>query len=157
MGIKAQQFFAELVELDTVCLDTSLLIYHLNKDEPYSLLTEHVFDACANASLRGFISVISVSEFAVKPFEANRLQEITHFEQLVSSLGIGIIETTYQIAKDAARLSGTYGGVKLADALIVSSALNYHCDGLITNDKDLKKLEAEGITVVILSDFVEYH
>jgi len=47
--------------------------------------------------------------------------------------------------------------LRTPDALIVATALETGCDAFVTNDKDLKKLEAERITVIVLKDFVQYH
>ena len=154
MGIKREAFLTQLADFESVCLDTALFIYHLDNIEPYYLLTTEIFDAFVDGNLQGVLSTVSVAEFVVKPFQENRIEEITNFEQLIFALSIDVVDSTFQIAKQAGKLRAEYG-IKIPDALIFCTALENGCDAFITNDKNFRKLEAEGIAVVVLLDFVE--
>ena len=157
MGQKILELRSILSQAHSVLLDTSALIYQLEEVDPYYLLTEEVFDSIVDEEVKGCISVLSITEFVVKPLAEGKIAAVKRFEQFVFSLPIQVIEVTHGIASRAGMLRSQYPSVPTVDALIVSTALEGGCDTLITNDKDLKKLDAEGITVIVLSDFVELH
>jgi len=43
-------------------LDTSILIYYLEGIEPYNLLAKEIFQDIVDENIRGFLSVISITE-----------------------------------------------------------------------------------------------
>ena len=49
-------------------LDTSVLIYFLEGVEPYNLLAEEIFQNIIDENIRGFLSVISITEIALRDF-----------------------------------------------------------------------------------------
>ena len=62
MGSRILDFSTASSQVPSVLLDTSVLIYYLERIEPYNLL------AVVNENTRGFLSVISITEFVAKPF-----------------------------------------------------------------------------------------
>jgi len=155
VGQKLLALRSTLSGIGTVLLDTSVLIYHFEAVEPYYALTREIFRAIGSGQVEGVISVVSVTEFVVKPFGDGKLSAVEHFKRFITSLAIQVLSPNYEMAERAGKLRAHYQSLRTADALVVSTALESECDAVVTNDTDLKKLEAEGITVVILSDFVE--
>jgi len=139
----------------SVLLDTSVLIYYLEEIEPYYLLAEEIFNEINDDSIKGFLSVISVTEFVTKPFEDGKVAEVERFKQFLSSLSIQVLEVTYEIAERAGKLRSQYPSIRTPDALIVATALENGCDVFVTNDKNLKKLEIRGLVIIVLEDFME--
>jgi len=155
MGIKQKEFLDALTGLRYVCLDTALFIYHIGRINPFHALTAPLLKDIADKNLSGCISVISAYEFIIKPLTENKPQEVADFEELIFVLlELDVYETTYPIIKRAGGLSARHN-IRLPDALIAATALHHNCDALITNDKDLKKLEIEGIKVIALLDYVD--
>ena len=138
----------------SVLLDTSVLIYYLEEIEPYYLLSEEIFNEINDNRIKGFLSAISVTEFVAKPLADGKVSEVERFRQFLSSLSIQVLAVTYEIAERAGRLRSQYSSIRTPDALIVATALESGCNIFVTNDKNLKKLEACGLTVIILADFV---
>jgi len=154
MGLKQTRFATELRRLHKVGLDTSILIYHLEDIEPYADLTEVTFSAIAEGSLRAVLSMISVTELLVQPFAKGEQDRITIFEQFVLSLpNTDLISPTYTITREAARLRAEYA-IRTPDALLISTALSEKAEAFLTNDSSLRSLKAEGISILILDDFV---
>jgi predicted nucleic acid-binding protein len=147
-------FRRTLFQFRRVFLDSAILIYHLEDIEPYSILTADVFTALASRSLEGILSTVSITELLTKPFKEGKDEQIAIFETFILSLPqTRLVAPTYPIAKQAAKLRGQYG-LRTPDALLFSTAQEEGCDAFLTNDARLKKLEAEGIAVVVLSEFV---
>lgn len=150
----AADFRRILLQYRRVFSDSAPMIYHLEDIKPYSLLTTEVFTALAKGELEGVLSTVSVTELLAKPFKEGRDDQIAVFEAFVFSLPqTRLAVPTYPTAKQAARLRGQYG-LRTPDALLFSTAQAERCDAFLTNDIRLKKLEAEGVAVVVLSEFV---
>lgn len=122
----------------SVLLDTSVLIYFLEGVEPYNLLAEEIFQNIIDENIRGFLSVISITEFIAKPLIDERETDIEGFKQFLSTLPIQVLELNYEIAERAGKLRSQYPSVPTPDALIVATALENDCDVFVTNDKRLK-------------------
>ena len=152
MGIAAD-FRRILLQYRRIFLDSAPLIYHLEDIEPYSTLTAEAFTAFASGDLEGVLSTVSMTELLTKPFKEGKDSQIAVFEAFIFSLPqIRLVAPTYSIARRAARLRGQYG-LRTPDALLISTAQEEECDAFLTNDARLKKLEAEGLAVIVLSEF----
>ena len=155
MGSRILDFPAASSHITSVLLDTSVLIYYFEGIEPYNLLRKEIFQDIADENIRGFLSVISITEFVAKPLVTGKVIDIEGFKRFLASLPIQVLEVNYEIAERAGQLRSQYPSVPTPDALIVATALENDCDVFVTNDKRLKKLEVYGLTVIVLKDFVE--
>ena len=154
MGSRILDFPVANSHIASVMLDSSVLIYYLEGVKPYNLLAEEIFQNIIDENIRGFLSVISITEFVAKPLVDKKETDLESFKQFLVSLPIQVLEVNYETAELAGKLRSQYPSVPTPDALIVATALENNCDILITNDKRLKKLEVYGITVLVLKDFV---
>lgn len=157
MGSRILDFSTARSHIASVLLDTSVFIYFLEGVEPYNFLAEEIFQDIVDENIRGFLSVISITEFIAKPLIDENETDVEDFKQFLSALPIQVLELNYEIAERAGKLRSQYPSVPTPDALIVATALENDCDVFVTNDKRLKKLEVYGITVIVLRDFVEWH
>ena len=155
MGSRILDFPIANSHIASVLLDSSVLIYYLEGVKPYNLLAEKIFQNIVDENIRGFLSVISITEFVAKPLVDKKETDVESFKQFLVSLPIQVLEVNYETAELTGKLRSQYPSVPTPDALIVATALENNCDILITNDKRLKKLEVYGITVLVLKDFVE--
>ncbi len=148
------EFQNALRKLKKVGLDSSILIYHLEDLEPYANLTENIFARVAEGSLSAVLSTVSVTELLVQPFTAGQKDRIAAFERFLFSLpNTELKSPDYPIAKEAARLRSKYR-IRTPDALLIATSMNEKADAFITNDASLRALRAEGVTVLVLADFV---
>lgn len=155
MGSKILDFPAANSHITSVLLDTSVLIYYLEGIEPYNLLVKEIFQDIVDENIRGFLSVISITEFVAKPLGTEKVIDVEGFKQFLASLPIQVLEVNYGIAERAGRIRSQYPSIPTPDALIIATALENDCDVFVTNDKRLKKLEVYGLTVIVLKDLVE--
>ena len=153
MALKIARFLTELRNFGRVVLDTSVLIYHLNDTEPYSELTEAAFGAIAGGSPTAVLSTISITEVLVKPYADRRDDQIEAVDRFVQSLpNTRLVPPGYDIAREAARLRAGYG-LRVPDALLLATALQEDAQAFLTNDTRLRRLKAEGLTVMVLADY----
>ena len=136
-------------------LDTAVFIYYLEEVEPYYPLVEKIFNDILENNISSFLSAISITEFVTKPLTDGKVTDVERFKQFLSSLSIQVLDVTYEIAEQAGKLRSQYPSTRTPDALIIATALENSCDVFVTNDKNLKKFEVPGLTVIVLEDFVE--
>ncbi len=154
MGLKQARFATELGKLNKVGLDTSILIYHLEDIEPFADLTEIAFSTIAEGLPRAVLSMISVTELLVQPFARREENRITIFERFILSLpNTDLVAPTFTITKEAARLRAKYA-IRTPDALLISTALCEKAEAFLTNNSRLRSLKVEGISILVLDDFL---
>jgi len=154
VGIRQTKFLSELKRLTKIGLDSSILIYHLENVEPYADLTEATIASIAGGLLKAVVSTISVTELLVQPFAEGREDRITAFEHFLFSLpNTSLIPPNYFIAKEAARLRARYM-IRTPDALLIATALSEKAEGFLTNDARLARLKPEGISILVLDDYL---
>lgn len=145
---------AELLRSRHIGLDSSILIYHLEGLRPYSDLTELAISFLASARLTAVISTISVAELLVKPFEEGTKEQIATCEAFLKGLpNTAIVAPDYGTAREAARLRAAYG-LRTPDALLLATCLKQRAAGFLTNDEGLKRVEKEGIRILVLDDYL---
>lgn len=154
MAIGRRELRQELKKLKKVGLDSSILIYHLEDLEPYANLTENIFAAIAGGFLSAVLSTVSVTELLVQPFAAAQPDRIVAFERFLFSLpNMELKSPDYPIAREAARLRSKYK-IRTPDALLVATSINEKADAFVTNDGHLVTLNAEGLAILLLDDFL---
>ena len=154
MAVRTARFLTELRKFAAVGLDSAVLIYHLEDTKPYSDLSEAAFAAIAAGVPRAVLSTVSVTALLVRPFAKSEPARVDTFERFLLSLPNAILRAPdYATAKEAARLRARYG-IRTPDALLVAAARTEGAEALVTNDASLRKLKAEGLTVLVLDDYV---
>jgi predicted nucleic acid-binding protein len=69
----------ELSRLNTIFLDTAPIIYYIEAHPLFGPLSKNVIDRLQRNTLKGFTSVITLTEVLVKPVESNRDDLIDKF------------------------------------------------------------------------------
>ncbi len=133
-------------------LDTSVFIYHIEAGSsfaaPATLALRHLEDP----STTGITSVLTLTELLVKPLQLERRGLAARYEALMRSIpGLTIVDIDSRIARMAAALRATYR-LRTADALHVSACLEHGATAFVTNDAQLRRIDA--LAVVMLSDHV---
>jgi len=152
--VKRPKFLAEVQRFTKIGIDSSILIYHLEDVKPYSDLTEAAFEALAEGAPNAVISTLCITELLVKPFADRQPERVALFEQFVLSIpNMTLMAPTYPIARQAAALRAKYQ-IRTPEALLVATSLNEQAEAFLTNDKNLRKLKAEGLSILLLEDYI---
>jgi len=147
------RFETDLARHTIVGLDTAVLIYHLDDTKPYSTLTESAFTAIAAGRPVAVVSTISLAELLVKPYADNRLDRAAAIEAFLGSVpNVRLVAPPAGAAREAARLRARYG-LRMPDALVVATAKSEGAGAVVTNDRDLRRVKGEGLSVLVLSDY----
>lgn len=136
----------------TVFLDTAPLIYYVEKNPSYFLLTTEFFEHVDQGRLTIVTSPITLSESLIFPVKQNQTQLIQIFSDLIvrgnHTMFVNINEW---IGLRAAELRVQYN-LSLTDALQIATALSANCDAFLTNDLQLKRVSE--IKILVLQDFL---
>lgn len=154
MEIKINAFLREINSSDILCIDSSILIYHLEEIKPYDELTKLLIGKIAGGHLLCNISTLTITELFTKPYKLKDYDKIALFEEFISSMpNTRIQPIDYKISKFAASLRADYN-LKTPDSIILSTAFITKSSHFITNDTAFKKIQLEGLKVLILDEYL---
>jgi predicted nucleic acid-binding protein len=152
--LEVNGFYEKLKNLKSVCIDSSVLIYHLETIKPYNILTKALIEKIAGGGIFCNISALTITELLAKPYRLKDYGQVSVFEGFISSLpNTKIQPVDYIIAKFAASLRGDHN-LRTPDSIILSTALITCSDAFITNDISLKKLNIKDIKILILDEYL---
>jgi len=134
-------------------LDTSIFIYHFEAHPKYLPLTQVILNQVQTGQCLGIASTLTIMELTVQPWRINRADIARQYEVLLINFpNLKLSDITREVARRAAQLRAGYN-LRPADALQVAAAMVEGASLWVSNDKQLKRLEAE-IEVIILDEYV---
>ncbi|MEP6640052.1 MAG: type II toxin-antitoxin system VapC family toxin [Chloroflexota bacterium] len=119
----------------TILIDTSVALAYLTGTELASPAAEQLFDAfVATGRNAAALSVVTVGEILVRPFKAGP-SAVATAEGFLRHFGeIRLLDVTYDVAREAARIRAATG-LRMPDALVIASALISEVEIVVTNDR----------------------
>lgn len=138
---------------ERVLLDSVALIYYLGNDPVYTPLATEMVRRVVTGELQAAISVVAVPEVLSKEYQRSTRDGRALFRQMMTMPNVEWVEVTSSLADEAARLRAAHN-LSTPDALHVATALQAGVDWLVTNDRRLRRVEAEGIRVWLFDEHV---
>ena len=141
----------------SLLVDTSVVLAYIGGQEATSDLARQVFDAfTATGRNPTSLSTVTVAELLVRPFRRGA-PAVSTAEGFLRHFGdMRLVDVTYAVAREAARLRATTD-LSMPDALIVASAVTTDADVLVTNDRAWPRRLRDAVpdlSVVVLADLV---
>lgn len=137
-----------------ILLDSVSIVYYLERNPRYFAAATEWMERVNAGALTAAASVLLLSEVLVPAYRAGNpaaarqaraaLERIPNFE---------LVQVTSAVSDVAARLRAEHN-LRTPDALHVATALNEGVGWLVTNDRRLQRVEAEGIRVWLFDDHV---
>lgn len=140
-----------LPDAGSVYLDSSAVIYSVERIEPYLTLLAPVWQQAEAGQLTLVFSELVLAETLVHPLRRNLPTVEAAYRNVFAAPEVRLASATRQLWEDCARLRAT-AGLKTADALHAATALQAGCGLFITNDADFRRVE--GLPMVVLDDLV---
>jgi len=128
-----------LPEEGLIFLDTSPIIYAVEKIKPYAELLQPLWQLAVSRKIQLIGSELLILETLVKPFESGDQELIAAFRNLLTSKEMLLLPITSEILESAAQLRANYG-LKTPDAIHAATAQLAQCDLFITNDKSFQRI-----------------
>jgi len=130
-----------------VLLDTVALIYFLEENERYSKSAEKIFNRIESGQLQGVMASLVFAELLVPLYRSGDPQAATGLSNRLRNFrNLEVIPLTTEISMGAARLRADYG-LRTPDAIHAATAISTQSTGILTNDKHLKVLSSEGLSI----------
>ena len=136
-----------------VYVDTSAVIYMVERVEPYAEHLHPMRQAAEEGHLRLVASVLVLLEALVKPLrDGNAVLVDVYRDALVHSNEFRLAGVDELIAERAAHIRSTTG-LSTPDAIHAATALEEHIDLFVTNDSGFQRVP--GLPVTLLSQCVD--
>ena len=130
-----------------VLLDTVALIYFLEENARYSKKAEAIFGRIESGDLQGVMANLVFAELLVPLYRTGDPQAAAGLtNRLINFHNLEIIPLTTEISMEAARLRADHG-LRTPDAIHGATAIITQASGMLTNDKRLKVLRKEGLSI----------
>ncbi len=137
---------AVLTEITQLGLDTSPFIYFVERHPVYLPMMRDVVRRVDEGAIKGFASVITLTEVLVHPKRnGDTALENEYRHLLESSRNFELVPIDAEIAARASEPRSLYN-LRTPDALQIAAVLSVDCEAFLTNDKKLKH--------VILDDYL---
>lgn len=147
-------FNDDLSKCNTIFFDTAPIIYYIEAHPKFGSLSKCAFDMLQNDVLKGFSSVLTLTEVLVKPVESGRNDLVDKFLQfLKNGKNLSLIEISAAIGESAGKLRGKYSSIKTLDAIQLAVAIDIGADAFLTNDKRLEKVTE--INIIVLKKYID--
>ncbi len=135
----------------TVYLDTSAIIYSVERHEPYLTLLAPVWQHAEAGEFVITCSELAVAETLVRPIREGHEELEAAFRAVFAAPEVQLIPVTLFLWEDTARVRAETG-LKIPDALHAATALRAGCTLFITNDTDFRRIQE--LPVVVLDDLL---
>jgi predicted nucleic acid-binding protein len=137
-----------------VLLDTVALIYFLEVNARYSNKAEAIFGRIESGELQGVMSNLVFAELLVPLYRSgDPLGAVGLAQQLRNFRNLEVITLTTKISMEAARLRADHG-LRTPDAIHAATAITTEASGILSNDKRLKTLTQEGLSIWLFDTLV---
>jgi predicted nucleic acid-binding protein len=134
-----------------VYLDTSPIIYSVEKHIDYWQLLSTLWQSLKAGEIEVYTSELTLLETLVQPFKQNNQTLISAYESLLTTTEINLLPISLDILRESAKLRAVQN-LKTPDAIHAATAFSANCNYLITNDDGFKRVS--NINIVILSDLI---
>jgi predicted nucleic acid-binding protein len=130
-----------------VYVDTSPVIYSVEKVAPYAAVVDPLWDAMELGAIQVATSELTLLEALVVPFKQNDVYLIAAFENILTDTALSLISIDLAILRSAARLRAITN-LKTPDSIHAATALDAGCNLFITNDAAFRRVPGLNVTVL---------
>ena len=134
-----------------VYLDTSAIIYSVERNEPYFTLLAPAWQQAEAGQFAVVCSELVVAETLVRPIREGNAELEAAFRAVFAAPEVDLIPATRELWDDTAHLRAETG-LRTPDALHAMTALRTGCALFITNDTDSRRVQ--GLPVMVLDDLL---
>lgn len=139
---------------ERILLDSVALIYFLGTHAHYGPLATELVTRVVTGEISGVISAVAIPEVLSREYQDSPKRAHALHHQFVTMPNVDWVEVSMAVAERAASLRARYN-LSTPDAIHVATALHARTDWLVTNDRKLRRVDAEGIRVWLFDDHVD--
>jgi len=135
-----------------IYLDTSAIIYSVERNEPYFTLLAPAWRQAEAGQLVVACGELVIAETLVRPMREGNAKLETAYRAVFAAPEVDLVPATRELWDDTARLRAETG-LKTPDALHAATALRAGCSLFVTNETDVHRVQR--LPVVVLDDLLE--
>ncbi len=140
----------ELLNVQRLYVDSSPLIYFVEENSVYLEKMRQIVRKIDETDLVANSSVLTLAEVLVMPLRQGAQRLVRAYKEiLVEGDDYELVVWAPEIAVSAADIRARYG-LGTPDSLHVASAVATHCDAMLTNDRDMKRVRE--LPILLLDD-----
>ncbi len=137
----------------TLLIDTAPIIYFIEQKTPFFALLDSLFGRIDQGTLTSVTTAITLAECLYYPYKNEDRALVKAFSRrLVTGQNVRFMPVTAVVADQSAQLRARYN-LGFADAFQVATAFVSGCNIFLTNDRQLKRIQSESLSVVVIGDF----
>lgn len=137
-----------------ILLDSVSIVYYLERNPTYYAAAAEWMERVNAGRLTAAASALLLAEVLVPAYRAGKLAAARQARAALERIpNLELLDVTPSISEVAARLRAEHN-LRTPDALHVATALSEGVEWLVTNDRRLKRVEAEGIRVWLFDEHV---
>ena len=137
-----------------ILLDSVSIVYYLERNPRYFAAAAEWMERVNAGRLTAAASVLLLAEVLVPAYRARNPAAARQARAALERVpNLELVEVTAGVSDVAARLRAEHN-LRTPDALHVATALREGAGWLVTNDRRLQRVEAEGIQVWLFDDHV---
>ena len=137
-----------------ILLDSVSVVYYLERNPRYFAADAEWMERVNAGRLTAAASVLLLAEVLVPAYRARNPAAARQARAALERIpNLELVEVTAGVSDVAARLRAEHN-LRTPDALHVATALREGAGWLVTNDRRLQRVEAEGIQVWLFDDHV---
>lgn len=140
-----------LPESSLVYVDTQIIIYSVEKHEPYWSILRPMWQRSAKAEIQIISSELALLETLVAPLKNVDFVLINAYETLLLSTEMQLMPITRAILREAAQMR-TQTKLKTPDAIHAATAITHSCSIFLTNDYGFRRVP--NLPLTVLNDIV---
>ena len=126
---------------EAIYLDTSAIIYSVERNEPYFTLLAPAWQQAEGGQFVVVCSELVIAETLVRPIRDSNADLAAAFSAVFAAPEVVLVPATRQLWEDTARLRAEIS-LKTPDALHAATALQAGCALFVTNDTDFHRVQA---------------
>jgi|SRR5579875_1675587 len=130
-----------------VGLDTTPLIYFIEKYPVYVDFIRPFFNLVARGDIRIVTSTTTLLEVLVHPIRYSDVDLMQKYREILLNSEISLIDLSWEIAEEAARLRAVHG-LRTPDAIQLATAIYCRAPFFLTNDKRLSAVKEIKVLVI---------
>jgi len=139
-----------VADAQRIYVDANIIIYFVEGWAGAQENIARLFSHAEEKGMRLITSEITVSECLYGAYKAERSELVERYREIFSEIeAFELVPVEFGICERAAKV-GAANGLKLIDAIHVTSALKTACDVFVTNDKGIRS--SADLCVVQLAD-----
>jgi uncharacterized protein len=138
-----------------VLLDSVSIVYYIEQNPRYEAAASEIIHRVYGGALSAVASVLAITEILIPAYKVGDLRAARQVRSALERIpNLEIVEVDAGIADLAAQLRAKHN-LRTADAIHVATALESGMDWIVSNDRMLRRVEAEGIRVWLFDDHLD--